>query len=73
MSEFAEQSELSNQKRDQLTSSDTTFEFTFSAAQRSEIADIVVAAVRTIQMQQCTSSSTTVRSQKSTITEYIKE
>jgi hypothetical protein len=44
-------SEFSNQSRSNIASFiDFTQSFTFSAAQRSKIADIVVAAIRTIQM-----------------------
>ncbi len=70
MSKF---SEFSNQERAQFTSFDTTLELIFSIAQRFEIANIIVAAIKTIQMQQFISSSITVRSQKSMITEFIKK
>jgi hypothetical protein len=58
-SNLFEFSELSNQNRSNIVSSiDFTIESMFFAAQRSKIADIVIAAVRTIQMQQLTSSFT---------------
>jgi hypothetical protein len=73
MSDFG--AELSNQNRSNTASFfDVTPRSTFSAAQRSKIADIVAAAVRAIQMQQLTSSLITeIRSQDSTHTDFIKE
>jgi hypothetical protein len=49
-------SELINQERAQSILSDTTFESAFSIAQRFEIANIVAAAMKAIQMQQFISS-----------------
>jgi hypothetical protein len=71
MSEF---SEFSNQSRSNtISSSDITPESTFSAAQRTEIADIVAAAVRAIQMQQLTSSLTSEAQSINQGTEYFKK
>jgi hypothetical protein len=53
MSEFVKQSDLSNQNRSNIVSfTDFTTKSMFSTTQRSKIADIMIAAVRTIQMQQ---------------------
>jgi hypothetical protein len=73
MSDF--EAEFSNQNRSNIALfSDVTSESTFSAAQRSKIADIVATAVRTIHMQQFISSLITeIRSQDSTHTDFIKE
>jgi hypothetical protein len=76
MSEFSEQSSLSNQERAQLISSDATSESIFSIAQRFEIANNVAVVVRAIQMQQSTSSSTNETQSTSNYNqsaEYIKK
>jgi hypothetical protein len=54
--ESSEQSQSSFSKNQEST--ETILDSMFSTAQRSEIADIMIAAVRSIQMQQFTSSFT---------------
>jgi hypothetical protein len=72
MSDF--EAELSNQSRSNTASSfDATPESSFSAAQRTEIADIVATAVRAIQMQQLTSSLTGGAQSINQAAEYFKE
>jgi hypothetical protein len=76
MSDFTEQSKLSNQNRLNIVSfSDVTSKSAFFAAQRSEIADIIAIAVRIIQMQQFTSSFTSVTqsSDYNQTTDFIKK
>jgi hypothetical protein len=77
MSDFTDQSEFSNQSRSNTASSfETTLKSAFSAAQRTEIANIVAAVVRTIQMQQPISSLTSAAQSTpgyNQPAEYIKE
>jgi hypothetical protein len=76
MSDFTEQSELSNQNRSNIVSfSDVTSRSAFFAAQRSKIADIIAIAVKIIQMQQLTSSFTnaTLSSDYNQTIDFIKK
>jgi hypothetical protein len=74
MSDFTDQSELSNQSRSNIVSSfEFALEFMFFIAQRSKIADIVIAALRTIQMQQLTSSFTSETQATAQSVDFIKE
>jgi hypothetical protein len=74
MSKFVEQSDLSNQDRSNIVSfTDFTTRSMFSATQRSKIADIVIAAVRTIQMQQLISSLTSGTQAAVQSLEFIKK
>jgi hypothetical protein len=77
MSNFTDQSEFSNQNRSNTASSfEITPESAFSAAQRTEISNIIATAVRTIQMQQLTSSFTSATQSTSSYNqsaEYIKK
>jgi hypothetical protein len=73
-SNMFEFSELSNQNRSNIASStDFTIESMFSVAQRSKIADIVIAAMRTIQMQQLTSSFTSETQSTAQSADFIKK
>jgi hypothetical protein len=72
MSDF--EAESSNQSRSNIASFfDVTLESAFSAAQRTEIANIVATAVRAIQIQQLTSSLTSEAQSINQETEYFKK
>jgi hypothetical protein len=71
--ESSEQSQSSFSKNQE--SIETILNSMFSTAQRSEIADIVIAVIRSIQMQQFTSSLTNEAQEiiQTLTTEYFKK
>jgi hypothetical protein len=74
MSDFTDQSKLNNQSRLNTASSfEITLESAFSVVQRTEIANIIGTAIKTIQMQQLTSSLTTEAQSINQETEYFKK